>query len=87
MEGLQGLLLAVALFVLMVWVARVLLGTRGLPGKLDDVNQRVLFSADFIVQAVTEKLREDNHEIKQELSALRSELSRLNSEVANLSRR
>ena len=72
--------------VFLVFVVRSILGTRGLPAKLDQINDRVLLSADAILDAWRAENRRVTDDMKKTLaqhnSAIENEISRLRREIS-----
>ena len=86
----------VLVVVVLVFLVRSVLGTRGLPAKLDQINDRIIFASDAILETwrtenqgakaeIIEALQQQNSAIEAEVSALRREILNLRSEMTSQS--
>jgi peptidoglycan hydrolase CwlO-like protein len=86
----------VLVVVVLVFLVRSVLGTRGLPAKLDQINDRIIFASDAILEAwraenrgakgeIIEALQQQTSAIEDEVSKLRREISSLRSEMTSRS--
>ena len=81
-EGLPDWALIIFLVIAAVFVIRLVFGTLGVRSKLDDINDRIMFASDAIV----EHLRPELLELQNQVSELRREVSSVRDEIAELRR-
>jgi hypothetical protein len=75
---------AIVLIILLVWVLRLVFGTSGLSGKLDEIKSTIAIAGDANLDAWRAENRHAKDEILGEIRKLQSEISDLKSEVAGL---
>ena len=71
---------AIFLVIAVVFVTRLVFGTLGVRSKLDNINDRILFAADAIVDS----LRPELSELRREVSSIREEIAELRSGVSSM---